>query len=108
MFGFHYCFNDCVGRETGWRTCGSLNWAEGCVGSPFSQEQWGPSNVVDGLRKVATYGDCPQEAYVGHMWTGVENVRVILVGFSPVGCTSIRIAATRISVTACSWQSSHS
>jgi hypothetical protein len=52
------------------------------------------SNVVGGLRKVATYGNRPQEAYVGHTWTGVGSIHVVLIGFSPVGCTSIRIAAT--------------
>jgi hypothetical protein len=36
----------------------------------------------------------PQEAYTGRTWTGVGNVRVVLVGFSPAGCTSIRIAVT--------------
>jgi hypothetical protein len=35
MLDFHYCFNDCVGRETGWRTYGSLSRVGGCVGSPF-------------------------------------------------------------------------
>jgi hypothetical protein len=28
------------------------------------------------------------------MWTGVRSIRDVLVGFSPVGCTSIRIGAT--------------
>jgi hypothetical protein len=59
MFGFHYCFNGYVGKETGWRTYGSLSRAGGCVGSPFSREQYGSSNVVGGLRKVAMYGDRP-------------------------------------------------
>jgi hypothetical protein len=27
-------------------------------------------------------------------WTGVGSARVVLVGFSPAGCTSIQIAAT--------------
>jgi hypothetical protein len=44
--------------------------------------------------KVITYGDCPQEAYVRRAWTGVGSVRGVLVGFSPAGCTSIRVAAT--------------
>jgi hypothetical protein len=35
MFGFHYCFNSCVRRETGWWTCRSLSQARGCVRSPF-------------------------------------------------------------------------
>jgi hypothetical protein len=53
-----------------------------------------PSNPVDDSQKVATYEDHPQEAYTGHTWTGVESVRVVLVGFSPTECTSIQIAAT--------------
>jgi hypothetical protein len=53
-----------------------------------------PSNSVGGSWKVATYGDRLQEAYAGRTWTDVESVRVMLVGFSPTGCTSIRIAAT--------------
>jgi hypothetical protein len=52
------------------------------------------SKSVGASRKVATYGDRPQEAYAGHTWTGVGSVRVVLVRFSPVGCTSIQIAAT--------------
>jgi hypothetical protein len=51
-------------------------------------------NSVDDSYKVAMYGDCPQEAYIGRTWTGVGSVRVMLAGFSPAGCTSIRITAT--------------
>jgi hypothetical protein len=47
------------------------------------------SKSVGVSRKIAMYGDCPQEAYAGRMWTGVESIRVMLVGFSPAGCTSI-------------------
>jgi hypothetical protein len=35
MFGFYYCFNGYVRRETGWWTCGSLSRAEACVERPF-------------------------------------------------------------------------
>jgi hypothetical protein len=63
-------------------------------GALFSREQWDLSKSVGASRKVATYGDRPQEAYTGRTWTGVGSVRVVLVGFSPVGCTSIRITAT--------------
>jgi hypothetical protein len=52
------------------------------------------SNSVDDAQKVATYGDCPQKAYAGRTWTGVGSVHGVLVGFSPAGCTSIRIATT--------------
>jgi hypothetical protein len=65
-----------------------------CVRSLFSQEQWDLSKSVSVSRKVATYGDRPQVAYAGHTWTGMGSIRVVLVGFSPTGCTSIRIAAT--------------
>jgi hypothetical protein len=65
-----------------------------CVGSPFSREQWDMSKSVGASRKVATYRDRPREAYAGRTWTGVGSVCVVLVGFSPAGCTSIRIAAT--------------
>jgi hypothetical protein len=46
-------------------------------------------NSVDGSCKVAMYTDRPQEAYAGHTWTGIGSIRVMLVGFSPVRCTSI-------------------
>jgi hypothetical protein len=91
MFGFHYCFNGCIGRETGWWTYVSLSRAGACVGSPFSQAQ---SNVVDGLQKVAMYVDCPQEAYAGRTWIAMGSISVMCIGFSPAGCTSIRIIAT--------------
>jgi hypothetical protein len=78
-------------RERSWvRTRGSVSRrAVDCVGSPFSQEQWNLSKSVSALRKVATYGDRSREAYAERTWTGVGSVRVMLVGFSPTGCTSI-------------------
>jgi hypothetical protein len=83
-------------RERSWvRTRESVSrCVVDCVGSPFSREQWDLSKSVGASRKVAAYGDRPQEAYAGRTWTGVGSVRVVLVGFSPAGCTSIRIAAT--------------
>jgi hypothetical protein len=65
-----------------------------CVRSPFSREQWRCSNLLMTTWKVATYGDCPHEAYTGHTWTGMGSVRVVLIRFSPVWCTSIRITVT--------------
>jgi hypothetical protein len=65
-----------------------------CVGSPFSQRQWIYSNLLTTARKVTTYGDRLQEAYAGYIWTGVGSVRVVLIGFSPTGCTSIQIVTT--------------
>jgi hypothetical protein len=59
------------------------------VGSPFSRERWDLSKYVGASRKVATYGDLPQEAYAGHTWTSVGSILVVLVEFSPAGCTSI-------------------
>jgi hypothetical protein len=61
---------------------------------PFFREQWLYPSLLMTSQQVATYGDCPQEEYAGRMWTDVGNVRAMLVGFSPAGCTSIRIAAT--------------
>jgi hypothetical protein len=52
------------------------------------------SNSIDDSWKVATYGDRPQKVYTGHTWTGVGSIHVVLVGFSPAGCTSIWIIAT--------------
>jgi hypothetical protein len=83
-------------QERSWvRTHGSVSRrAVDCVGSPFSRGQWDLSKSVSASRKVATYGDRPQEAYAGHMWTGMGSIHVVLVEFSPAGCTSIRITAT--------------
>jgi hypothetical protein len=83
-------------RERSWvRTRRSVNRrAVDCVGSLFSREQWDLSKSVSASRKVATYGDHPQEAYAGRTWTGVRSVCVVLVGFSPAGCTSIQIVVT--------------
>jgi hypothetical protein len=70
-------------RERSWiRTRGSVSRRDvDCVGSPFSWEQWDLSKSVGASRKVATYGDRPQEAYAGRTWTGVGSVRVVSVGF---------------------------
>jgi hypothetical protein len=82
--------------ERSWvRTCGSVIWrVVDCVGSPSSQGQWIYSNLLTTARNVAMYKDYPQEAYAGRMWTGEGSIRVVLLGFSSVGCTSIRIAVT--------------
>jgi hypothetical protein len=66
----------------------------GLCREPFFSGAVTPSNSVGGLWKVATYGDHPQEVYAGRTWTGVGSIRVVLVRFSPAGCTSIRIAVT--------------
>jgi hypothetical protein len=66
----------------------------GLCREPISREEWLYPSLLMTSQKVATYGDYPQEEYAGCMWTDVGNVRAMLVGFSPAGCTSIRIAAT--------------
>jgi hypothetical protein len=48
------------------------------------------------LVKGCHIGHHPQEAYAGRTWTGVRSIRVVLVRFSPTGCTSIRITVTLI------------
>jgi hypothetical protein len=82
--------------ERSWvQTHGSVSrCAVDCIGSPSCREQWICSNLLTIARKVVTYGDYPQEAYAGHMWTSIRSVRVVLVRFSPTGCTSIQITAT--------------
>jgi hypothetical protein len=66
----------------------------GLCQEPFFSRAVTLSNGIDVSQKVATYGDRPQEAYAGRMWTGMGSVHVVLVRFSLVGCTSIRITAT--------------
>jgi hypothetical protein len=85
-----------LARERSWVwTRGSVSRrVVDCVGSIFSQELWDLSKSVGVSWKVAMYGDRLQKAYTGHTWTGVGSVHVVLVRFSPAGCTSIRITAT--------------
>jgi hypothetical protein len=73
-----------IGQPTCWRLCRE----------PFFSGAVTLSNSVNDSRKVATYRNCPQEAYARRTWTGVGSIYVMLVGFSTVGCTSIRIAVT--------------
>jgi hypothetical protein len=94
MFSFLHCFIGWLGRETGYgptdRSASVLWIMSGALflGSSDSVQlcRW----LVEGCH----VWDRPHEAYVGRTWTGVRSVRVVLVGFSPVGCTSIRIVAT--------------
>jgi hypothetical protein len=85
-----------LAQERSWvQTHGSVSRRDmDRVGSPFSQEQWDLSKSIGVPWKVATYGDRPQEVYIGHTWTGVGSVHVVLVGFSPAGCTLIWITVT--------------
>jgi hypothetical protein len=83
-------------RERNWVwTHGLVSWrAVDCVRSPFSQEQWDLAKSIGISQKFATYGDRPQEAYAGCIWTSVGSIRVVLVGFFPARCTLIPITAT--------------
>jgi hypothetical protein len=94
MFGFLHCFIGWLGREIGYgptdRSAGVLWIVSGALLSGAVTL----SNFVGGSWNFATYGDRPQEAYAGRTWAGVGSVRVVLLGFSPAGRTSIRIAVT--------------
>jgi hypothetical protein len=89
MFGFLHYFIGWLERETGYepadRSADVLWIVSGALflGSGDSVQlcQW----LVEGFHVRGL----PQEAYVGRTWTGVGSVRVVLVGFSPAGCTSI-------------------
>jgi hypothetical protein len=85
-----------LARERSWVwTRRSVNrHAMDCVESPSSWEQWDLSKSLSVSRKVATYGDRPQEVYAGRTWIGMGSVHVMLVGVFPAGCTSIRIVVT--------------
>jgi hypothetical protein len=89
MFAFLHYFIGWLGRETGYEPADQLVGMLGIVSRAVT-----PSNSVSGSWKVSTYRDRLHEVYTRRTWTGVGTVRVVLVGFSPAGCTSIRIAAT--------------
>jgi hypothetical protein len=89
MFGFLHYFIGWLGRETRYKHAYRLVGVLGIVSGAVT-----PSNSVGGSWKVSTYGDRLHEVYTRRTWTGMGSVHVVLVGFSPVGCTSIRIAAT--------------
>jgi hypothetical protein len=73
-------------QDDGWVSLSLVaKTSSGCRGLFWLREsQW----------KVVTYGDYPREVYAGRAWTGVGSVRGMLVGFSPAGCTLIRIVVT--------------
>jgi hypothetical protein len=48
---------------------------------PFFSEAVDPFNSVNDSWNVATYEDCPQEAYEWRTWTNVESVRVVCIRF---------------------------
>jgi hypothetical protein len=77
-----------LAQERNWvRTRGSVSpCAVDCVRSPFSREQWPcltPSTTHERLPRTGT---THRKRTLG--------VRVVLIKFSPTGCTSIRIAVT--------------
>jgi hypothetical protein len=86
---YPYCFIGWLERDDGYgpidRSAGALRIMLGTLFLGSS----GLLNSVDVSRKVAMYGDRSQEAYVGRTWTSMGSVRVMLVEFSPAGCTSI-------------------
>jgi hypothetical protein len=51
-------------------------------------------DFIGASERLSRTGTAHGKAYAGPAWTGVGSVRDVLVGFSPAGCTSIRIAAT--------------
>jgi hypothetical protein len=68
-FGFSLLLQWLV-RERSWvRTCGSLSWAGGCVGSPSSWEQWICSNLLMIVRKLAICGPCEIRIVLNHTRT---------------------------------------
>jgi hypothetical protein len=76
-----------LAQERNWvRTHGSVSLrAVDYVGSSFPREQWLCPLLLMTSQKVAMYGDRPKKAYAWRTWTDVENVRVMLVGFSLLG-----------------------
>jgi hypothetical protein len=66
----------------------------GGVGSTFSQEQCICPTLLMTHERLQRMGDRPHEVYAGRTCTSVGSVHVVLVGFSPAGCTSIQITAT--------------
>jgi hypothetical protein len=94
MFGFLHCFIGWLGRETGYgpadQSAGVLEIVSRALFLKSSDSVQPCRRLVDGCHVQGP----PQEAYVGHTWTGVGSICVVLVGFSPAGCTLIRITAT--------------
>jgi hypothetical protein len=83
MFGFLHCFNGWLGRETGY---GPADRSAGVLGIVSGALFLGCSDSVQLCRRLVE--GC-------HVWgPPAGSVRVVLVGFSPAGCTLIRIAAT--------------
>jgi hypothetical protein len=70
----------------------------GEVGSTFSREQHIRPTLLTTHERLSRTGTTRRKRTLGvcgqHTWTGVGSLRVVLVGFSSTGCTSIRIAAT--------------
>jgi hypothetical protein len=82
MLGLLHCFNGCEG-ERNWLGIhrSVIRRAGDVVGSSFFLGAVTLSNAVDHSRKVATYGDYPQEAYEWHTWTGAGSVHLMSIRF---------------------------
>jgi hypothetical protein len=91
-----HCFIGWLGREAGYGPTDRSAARCGLCREPFFSGAVGLLNSVDDSWKVATYGDYPQEAYVGRTWTSVGSVCVVLIMIFPAGCTLIQITATLI------------
>jgi hypothetical protein len=94
MFVFLHGFIGWLGRETRYRladrSADVLRIVSGALFLGSSDSVQPCQRFVEGCHVQGP----PQEAYVGRTWTGVGSVRVVLVGFSLAGCTSIQITAT--------------
>jgi hypothetical protein len=52
---------------------------------PFSHEQCLRPMLLMTTQKIATYGDCLQEAYKSHTWTGTGSIHVVCIRFPLYG-----------------------
>jgi hypothetical protein len=104
-----HCFIGWLGREAGYGPVDRSATRCGLCREPFFSRAVSLLNFVNDSWKVATYGDCPQEAYTGRKGTGVGSVRGVLVGFFPCRVyIDLNHRDSRIWVTAYLWQSSRS
>jgi hypothetical protein len=109
IFGFHYCFNGCVGRETRWRTCGSLSWARGLCREPFFSVAVGFVQCCWWLVKGCHVRGLPTGSVCGAYvdWRGKRKCHVYQVFPCRVYIDSNH-RDSQIWVTACSWLPSSS
>jgi hypothetical protein len=84
----HHYFIGWLRREAGYGPIDRSVARCGLCREPFFLRAVGLLNSVDDSKKVATYGDCPQDAYTGRTWTGMGSIHGVLVGVSTAGCKS--------------------